>query len=270
MSKIAALYHSGLLSATALAGFFVQTSAALQGRFDPVPAIAFGLHIWVLYLVDRLVDAPEDAVARDTNCSAFVRQRRRLFLAMAVVACAALAALFALRPVLLIAFAAGTALCLGHFLRLPGLGKRIKDLPFAKAFHMPVASTAMILLYLGDGPGWSFHELGYLWVQFTTFHVGVAVYDLKDLTDDARAGIRTLPLALGVKRFVWLELAALAVAAAVCCGLVGEPRIAAAASVAAQIAGCVLLLRRPFGPGFCAYFDGVLCANLLGVLVIPS
>ena len=166
----------------------------------------------LIYNADRLRSDPADAVNVPARVAAGARLRR-VSAAIAFAAALVLVALpLARRDWLTLGLViAGAFTCLGY--SLPLLGWRWKDVPLLKSFMAPTVVAAAIfgLPWLHEGPP---AESALLiptalraWV-FLLFNM--LLCDLRDIAGDTRAGVRSVPVALGERRtrgLLWVLLA---------------------------------------------------------------
>lgn len=262
-------YHSGFISALSLTGTLCALMWLLGGRIDSSAATAYGALIWLLTVGDRLAENPEDRGSDATTPATLVRRHRRLFTALQVALTCLLVVLFAIQPRIGAAIAFTGFLCAFYFVRIPGLGLRIKQLPHAKPLIVPVVMLATQLAFCGFAVPWTVQGASCCALLLLQYHAGLVLYDLKDLAADRSAGIRTLASRMTRARFLGMEAAILAGCAALALTLPWPIGPALACGFAGAIGGVVVLHHRTFGIRMCAYLDGVLgLGPWLGVAVV--
>lgn len=88
---------------------------------------------------------------------------------------------------------------------IPALGRRgirrIKDIPYAKAVYVPACLSGLVVIAaLLAPPSTAMREvLAALFIFITTFVGGIAC-DLRDIPEDARNGVHTVPVRFGAAR----------------------------------------------------------------------
>jgi len=263
------VWHCGLLGSASLAGTLCATSWLLHGRLDAVAVLAYGSLMWLMNLGDRLVRHPEDAGDGGTTPALLVLRHRRLFGGVCGLLAALLFALVLARPWLLASIVFSGTLCTFYFVRLPGLGRRIKELSLAKPLVVPLLMLCMQLAFCGGLPPPTPRTGAVCLVLLLQFHAGLVLYDLKDLEQDVAAGIRSLASRLTRAAFLRLEAAVLGLAVLLAAPLPPPMGPGLAGGCALALAGVPRLRRAAFGPGACIYFDGVFgLAPWLGLCVL--
>jgi 4-hydroxybenzoate polyprenyltransferase len=97
----------------------------------------------------------------------------------------------------------GMLLVLAYFYPVPGIGKPLRQWPYAKVFHIAVVWTLITMLFpLLAGPPLPTEEITLAFVSLIlarfAFVVAITLpFDLRDLNADRREGTHTLPLRLG-------------------------------------------------------------------------
>lgn len=196
-------FNSGFTSAAYLSA----TAVLLVGpaRVPTLPA-AVGLiaFYWVMYLVDRIKPSPEDLVSDGASAASFVRERMPVFRALFVATLAAVLGCAAVRPSLLIAISLSLVVSLAYLVRIPGLGRRVKELPGCKPLYLGF-TVATITGAFAWADGAVPDPVGVAIVTANVL-VNTALYDLKDVAADRRAGLRSLATLLGRRLFPVLHV----------------------------------------------------------------
>jgi 4-hydroxybenzoate polyprenyltransferase len=196
-------FNSGLTSAAYLAA----TAVLLVGpdRAPSVPAgVALIAFYWLMYLVDRIKAAPEDLVSGGTSAASFVRARMPVFRSLAVGTGVALLVCCVWQPWLVLAVVLSLVVSLAYLVPIPGLGKRVKELPGCKPLYLglTVATITGAFAWL-DGAALAPAGVA---LASANVLVNTALYDLKDLAADRRAGLRSLAALLGPRLFTALHV----------------------------------------------------------------
>ena len=218
------LFQSGLSSAL-LVGSCMPLLALSSGLPAWTPACAaYLLFLWAMYLWDRLGSRPEDAVQPADGAGAHVHRHARSYRTLLALLLVLLAWRVLREPPLALALGASLLLSAGYLLPLPGLGRRIKELPFAKTPYLAGVVVLMPGFWLQAPPsgaaGWAM-----LLALASLCAANFMIFDLKDVDSDCRAGIRTLANRLPLP--VLLRVAAAPVALAAVMALVLPPPLAA-------------------------------------------
>ena len=251
-------YHSGFLPSISLAGVLCGLMWILHGRFDFESVLAYCLLMVAMNLADRLANNPEDHGDEDTTPAVLVNRHRRLFIGVQVVSIFGLLALIFHWPWLGVSTVVSAALCTCYFVRIPVIGLRIKQLTLAKPLVVPLLMLAMQLMFSGAWPPLSEQTVIICLVLLILFHVGLVLYDLKDLDQDSKAGIRTMASRMSLVSFLRLE-GVLLMFGILLSILLPQPMALAFTATFIMALGAVLVLRhRPFGLGMCVFIDGVI------------
>lgn len=178
-----------------------------------LPALA----VFVVYTFDKVAKWDPSDAENDPERSAFIQRWRRVLLALGVASLVAGAVwAYSRGPTTLvlflvpfpIAFAYGTPILPARFKY-----RRLKDITGGKSFTVAVtwSSMCVALPIAAAGGTTSFPYLAaFAWV-FLRFFVNTVFFDIGDVVGDAKAGVTTLPVWLGVERTLrWLEVAAIA------------------------------------------------------------
>ena len=257
-------YYLGLFPALAFGGLTGHI-ARLAGHPRPwLPMAALACLAWLSYLLDRLFAGPEDAGEAGHNAAAFARRHRRMMVGLVGVAAGGLLILSALDIRVLVVSVAGLPLAGAYFLRLPGLGRRIKDVPYAKGVYGALLVLALAHAYVGCGltaAGGAWELLAWL-----LLYSGYVIYDLKDAEADRETGVRTLATRLDRAPFL-LVVGGGTLACVLACQLLGIAALGLAMCFAVQSFAAVYLARAPFDARTCGAIDGVQAAFFL--LTLP-
>jgi hypothetical protein len=251
-------FHAGVASALFVTAFQPFLSLAVTGEVRPAWTASFFLFVWIMYLADRLRSNPEDQQEADGNAAAFVRRHRRSMLGL----CAALAVGQALLvigdPRLLARLALALAISSVYIVRLPFLGRRVKEIAYLKCFYL--AGTALVLVGL-----FTPHLLAALDARtslllgacFSLYFLNFSLYDVKDVEADRRANIKTLAGACSPGLFLRAQLLGALLTLAAVLLLLPAPLSGVLASVALfHLAATAWLSRHPFDGAMCGIVDG--------------
>lgn len=215
-STLLTLSRYGILGPFSLGCIFVLSALLLTGKISaPLAAVGYAIS-YASYMLDHVSDAKRFSESlQSARVGTVAKSRSSHILALlafvvAVVVTVWAAGWFALAMLLLFPFAVamhGTSL----FGKLTGgvLGyQRIKDIPYAKAFHtalilgLIVPFSAVFLGIEGAMP---------VLVAFAFFYMrcfsNTVACDYKDLERDRVEGVKTIPMALGIRQSATLLLA---------------------------------------------------------------
>jgi 4-hydroxybenzoate polyprenyltransferase len=187
----------------ACGGASLAATAAFAGGAAPAASgviVAFAC-VFAVYNFDRLADR-SPAEGRSTPERRAAVQRWRALLRLSIVACAVLVVVLG-AWVSAAAFAWTVAFpLLGLVYVLPlrkrGAIRRLKDVPYLKAFYAPACWIELVAVSLSHGrQGATPAVLAFAAFAYARLFISVNLGDLRDVDDDAAAGIRTLPQRLG-------------------------------------------------------------------------
>lgn len=165
-----------------------------------------------IYNLDRLKTDPADRINTPAR-SRSAQSLRTASRVLAIISAVALVVAPAMERDWLMLFltAGGTFVCVNY--SVPMFGFRFKDVPFLKSFFAPTLVTAAFLVPpllqqpLGSSPAYYATAAGWTWCV-TLFNM--ILCDLRDIEGDARTGIRSLPVAVGYRRTLFILGALLA------------------------------------------------------------
>jgi hypothetical protein len=246
-------FHSGVASALFVTAFQPFLSVTITGEVRPRATASMFLFVWAMYLADRLKTNPEDELEGDGNAAAFARRHPHFMRLLFVGLLVGQLALVVTDPGLLVPLALGTLVSLLYLVRLPILGRRLKEVSYAKCFYLASAALVLVALFTpGLTAASTPRTIGLLAACFALYFLNFSLYDIKDLEADRRANIKTLAGALPAAAFLRAQLAASLLTLAVVLWLL-PPR-----------AGLVLAGVCLFHAGVSAWlarhpFDGVMC-----------
>jgi 4-hydroxybenzoate polyprenyltransferase len=206
------LAYTGII-AGGVAASLTLTSALFLGGAPSwrAPVIAFTVTM-SSYTLDRLIDLARDGNIARANS---LRGLRGLRLLNGLAFLSALALGFTseqpLVGVVTLLFPLSVALYSAHWIPwlIPALGRqnirRIKDIPYAKAVYVPACWSGVVALAALLEPRSTPLRgmMAALFVFATTF-VAATACDLRDIQEDARRGVRTIPARFGATRAMWL------------------------------------------------------------------
>lgn len=182
-----------VLVALYVAAMATYLSLALGGVPDWPAILASFLLVWQVYTYDRYLVHPEDEASSAENLDRvrFVRRHRRAFLALLVVSVGLEALLVAARPALLLGLVPGAVLGTLYMVEVPGLGRRVKAVPYVKSLYVPLVIVTTLLALLQQVPrtptAWTTVG-GLVLLAF----LNVVAFDLRDAANDRQAGIQTI------------------------------------------------------------------------------
>lgn len=263
------VFHSGLASAA-----FVTSLHVFLTPFGQLPSARAMLctmaFVWMMYVLDRLKPQPEDAGAGDESAAGFVKRRRGTFSLLVAALVLVQAACAAAQPRFAVALAASFLASIFYLVPLPWIGKRTKDLPYAKTLHNMLAMVFIpaAVIWADAAVPWS----TLVWaapVPVLLGGINNVLYDLKDIEADRRAGIRTFAVALGPRRLIAGAGAVLAATTTLALLSLPPPLMLVSACLAAFYGAVLWALRaRPFDAGFAAAVDAGHAVITFGALVL--
>lgn len=248
-------FQSGLASALFVCGFQPLLALLLTGRVDAIASAAMLVLVWQLYLLDRLRENPEDALD-ELHPASFTRTFRAPLLASFAALALLEAWLVWLSPGIARSILISLVLSMFYLVRLPPLGKRVKEVPYLKCFYLALVSLGMVTAF---SAGWSEAEpaliVKALGVSFLLYFLNFSLYDAKDIDNDRRASLKTLAGAVPLPLFLRLHCAG-ALSAALLALLLPITYAAVLAAVASfHGVMSAWLMRRPFSPALCGWID---------------
>ncbi|GEM_PF-3392460 len=175
---------------TAGLAFFME---AVGEGFSFWKIFSFLLLVWQVYTADRYFIHPEDRHSTPQNLDRlrFIRRHKKIFgfLLLFFGFLQALPAWFS--PRCLLGYGVGILLSLFYICKFPLLNFRIKQIPYIKAFYVPMVCMLTYGAYLQSPRllllNWKLALAFYLLMLCNT-----ALFDLKDCENDRKAGIKTL------------------------------------------------------------------------------
>lgn len=258
------LVESGAWVSLVVVALGAWASLATRDAIDWTGLTALGLFLFAIFGLDRFFDHPEDRHDRvvDIDPAAFVRRHRGAFGAALLAASAALVALVALDRRLVLALAIAFGSSIFYMIRVPVLGKRLKELPFFKNIYAPAVLTTFTCSFLGlpftreSGP--------VLAVVFFVIQINNITFDMKDVENDRRAGLRLISTTFSPRRVYAMLVGAALVGAALSPLALPRPWSIGAAAGFLALAGIVQRLSRRFSRRLLfVWCDGVLAVPLL-------
>ena len=266
-SILITVYLLELVGATAVTSLGWAACRILQ--IDSLPSVPLWFAGYLLvYNLDRLHPDPADLVNIPVRVSKAQKLRAaRIGLAFLSAAVLLMWTLLTGRWWLVLALAFAATILQFYSRPVPGMGFRLKDLPYVKSF-LPTGVIAGILVVwpcVENGRGFRLKEcLVLVWCLLLLIINGL-VFDYRDIEGDSAAGTETIPVRLGRQKTIYLltglALALAGVSAWLAAGGFVNPLMPA--TLAGASAGLLLaLVRRP-----CPMTISVL-ADLL--LVVPA
>lgn len=251
-SILVTLYVLELVGATAVTSLGWSACRILKIDWTPSGPLWFAGYLFV-YNLDRLCPDPADPVNVPVRSSkgAELRWARKALVLLSSV-------MLVIWPLLtgrwwLIATLAVAAALLQFYTRaIPGVGYRIKDLPYLKSLLVPSVIAGILVVWpcLEIGRKFRLKECLVLLWCLLVLTINSLVFDYRDIAGDAAAGTGTIPVRLGRRNTIYLLLVLVAALA----GLSG--RLASAgltgpsmpAVLASGSAGLLLALVRQLRP----------------------
>jgi|GEM_PF-881067 len=230
-----------------------------------------------IYNVDRLKTDPADLINIPSRRHS-AEKLRGISRAIAAISAAALVLVPVLERdwLMLLLTTGGAVVCVNY--SVPLLGFRFKDVPYLKSFFAPTLVTASFvvppLLQQPGGSSPAFYTTVAAWTWCVTMF-NMVLCDLRDIEGDANTGIRSLPVAIGFRRTIFVLVALLVFGVA--CSIAALPLCGAGmvafwffASLAMPfyLAGLLVALRRPVTEGFYEWWvEGILLVPALAFLI---
>ena len=197
-----------LVVACAFTGVGVFFQMAATGRVNELAAIALFLLTWQIYIVDRLVKNPEDSVDDQMadrrvvddlpithndlgNRSAKVTQQAQQIIKPLVVLSVVVQAFCVVQqPQIVVGLIIGWLGGYSYVITLPVINCRIKQIPCAKTFYVPLVCVAM---GIGTSAEWCWAAMHWdvLLSLWALVGINALVFDIKDRDRDFAAGIYT-------------------------------------------------------------------------------
>jgi 4-hydroxybenzoate polyprenyltransferase len=186
------LVESSLWVSLHTTAFGAWVSIAAGRTIDIVELTALFIYLLQIYTLDRYLDHPEDhgAPAERPNPAAFVARHRGAFRAALIASAAIDVLLVAIKPALLFRMAFCFALTAFYMVRVPWIGLRLKEVPFFKNVYAPGALLAVFCAFLGIVPSWQ--DAPVLAMAYLLMQLNTILFDMKDVENDRRAGIRLI------------------------------------------------------------------------------
>jgi hypothetical protein len=266
-------FHSGVASALFVTAFQPFLSLIVTGEVRPRTTASMFLFVWAMYLADRLKTNPEDELDADGNAAAFARRHPAIMRLLFVILLVAQLGLVALDPALLGTLFLGTLVSLLYLVRLPVLGRRVKEIPYLKCFYLSSAALAIVALFT---PGLlavtSARTMGLLAACFALYFLNFSLYDIKDIAADRRANIKTLAGAVPATVFLRAHVAAALLTLALVLWLLPPQSALVLAGVCLFHAGAsAWLASHPFDGVMCGIVDtGYGAIVALGTLLLQT
>jgi 4-hydroxybenzoate polyprenyltransferase len=126
---------------------------------------------------------------------------------------------------------------------IPGISRRIKDLPYLKSLSVPglIAGTLVVWPCLENSRNFRLKECFVFLLCLLVFTVNGLVFDYRDITGDAAFDMRTVPVCLGRKKTIYL-LAVLVTAVAGVSWWLADNRLVSPLTPGALFGGGIILL----------------------------
>lgn len=194
------LVESGVWVSLTFPALGAWASLSIRGTVDGIGFAALCLFVFAIFGLDRYSEHPEDRHDRplDIDPVAFVQRHRGAFRAALLASAAAQIVLIALERRLALCLAIAFGSSVFYMVRVPVLGKRLKELPFFKNVYAPAVLTMFLYGFLGLRPTWEGAPI--LAVVYFLTQINNITCDMKDVDNDRRAGLRLFSTALAPRR----------------------------------------------------------------------
>jgi 4-hydroxybenzoate polyprenyltransferase len=244
-------------------------SLAARGTIDGLGLAALFLFSFQIYTLDRMMGHPEDCVAPAERPAPaeFVGRHKRAFRKALVASAAIELMILTIKPMLLVSIAFSAGATAFYMVRVPWIGMRLKEVPFCKNVYAPGVLMAIICAFSGVVP--SRQDAPVLGAAFLLLQIDIVTFDMKDVENDRRAGLRLISTVLPPRAVYAL----LVVSALVCAGLfsvfIPAPWNVGVVAGFLSAALCVRRLARRFSRRFLFFWgDAVTAVPLLVTLAI--
>lgn len=225
--SVTGLAFANIWLALSASGLALAAFVACDVALDVVALLLPALTTYVVYTFDKVVKLdPVADVVNDPERTRFLVRHRRLLLTLAGLALVGGGVLAATRgPLAFVLFM--VPFPIGFAYSTPVLPRRfryrrIKDLTGGKslvvALTWSIMAVSLPLAATGAALDTGLHALAFLWIA-ARFFVNTVLFDIDDVPGDRAAGIRTLPVWLGVPRTFTLLRVTLVVALGIGLGM---------------------------------------------------
>lgn len=186
------------------AGSLAAAAACLAGgRVDLLTVLVPALLVFAVYNFDRIADdSPAEGRSTPLRHAFVARWRRPLRVVIPLSLVVALALAWSRGPLSLVWAVAFPGLGIAYIVPIRlGRFRRLKDIPYLKAFYAP--AVWLTLIWLGaalGGEGANTEVVAFTGFVFLRMFVSAYLGDIRDAADDAAAGVLTPAQRLGVPR----------------------------------------------------------------------
>ncbi|MBT3221581.1 MAG: hypothetical protein HN348_21070 [Proteobacteria bacterium] len=172
----------------ALAWYLAQ---ACTGTCNMAALVAYSILVLQVYSADRLVQHPEDQQAsNDANHGQFLAHHHRWVKALIPATIVVQIELCTIAPAAALALVLGVASAAAYMFRVPIINCRVKEIPFAKLFYVPIVITGIACVAMEIMPH-SINDVLRMLGIWVLQILNVNAFDFKDRKSDYHAGIRT-------------------------------------------------------------------------------
>jgi 4-hydroxybenzoate polyprenyltransferase len=205
-SILVTVYLLELVGATAVTSLGWAACRMLQMEWIPSAPLWFAGYL-LIYNLDRLYPDPADLVNIPIRSSKTEELRMaRIVLAFLAAAVLLIWSLLTSRWWLVLALAFAATILQFYSRPVPGVGLRLKDLPYAKSFLLPGVIAGILVVWpcAENGRSFRFKEcLVFVWCLLV-LTTNSLVFDYRDIDGDSAVGTETLPARLGRRNTLYL------------------------------------------------------------------
>src|SRR5208337_3922249 len=216
-SILVTIYVLELVCATAVTSLGWAACRMLHIDWTPSGPLWFAGYLFV-YNLDRLCSDPADPVNVPVRSSKGAELRwARIALVLLSSVMLVIWPLLTGRWWLVVILAVAAALLQFYTRAIPGVGYRIKDLPYLKSLLVPgvIAGVLVVWPCLEIGRSFRLKECLVLFWCLLVLTINSLVFDYRDVAGDAAAGTGTIPVRLGRRNTIYLLLVLVAALAGV-------------------------------------------------------
>lgn len=263
-SGISILVQSGIWVTLAWVALGAWASLAAVGKIDGIGLATMTAFLFQIYTLDRYVTHPEDQQdgAHVLDPAAFVARHRKSFRYALFLSLLMQLVLVVMRPWLLVALAISWGITVFYVVRVPLLNLRLKQVPFFKNVYAPTVLTAYIVMFLRLPLGGKSAPV--LASVFIVVLINVLAFDMKDVDNDRRAGLRLISTELPPQVVYALLIGGSLLSAALFLLAMPRPWSLTIAVSLVSMAGCILRLSRRFSRSLLfVVLDGLAALPLL-------
>jgi hypothetical protein len=247
-SILVTIYVLELVGATAVTSLGWAACRILKINWTPSAPLWFAGYVFV-YNLDRLYPDPADPVNVPVrSCKTVKLRSARITLVLLSPLVLVIWPLLSGRWWLVLALAFAAAALQFYSRPIPGVGYRIKDLPYLKSLVVPgiIAGVLVVWPCLENARSLRLKECFVFLSCLLVLTINSLVFDYRDIAGDAAFGTGTLPVHLGRRNTIYLLLVLVVALAGVSWWLAGN-RLVSPSTPAMLIIGSAGLLLAVFG-----------------------